>query len=83
MSDADVRVDSARAAGYNYALGFKGSKGSGLKEGLQSFNPYMKLNGTIPNKKIIIKNTLLGIEVFRNLKSQAPNSKKIPYFNIQ
>jgi len=36
--------------------------------------PYMKLNGTIANRKVH-RDTILGIEVFRNLKLQAPNSK--------
>jgi hypothetical protein len=46
-------------------------------------NPYMKLNGTIPNKKVIFRDTIPGVEDFRNLKFQAPNSNEILNFNIQ
>jgi hypothetical protein len=49
----------------------------GFKEGLQSFNPRIKLNGTILDRRVILRDNIPGIEDFRNLKSQAP------YFNIQ
>ena len=42
----------------------------------------MKLNGTIPNRKVIFRDTLPGIEEFRNLKFQALNSKEIPNVKI-
>jgi hypothetical protein len=45
--------------------------------------PRVKLNGTIPNRKVIFKDTIPVIEVFRNVKFQAPNSNEIPNFNIQ
>jgi hypothetical protein len=43
----------------------------------------MKRNGIIPNGKVILRDTIPGAEVFRNVKSQAPNSKEIPKFDIQ
>jgi hypothetical protein len=51
----------------------------------------MKLNGTVLNVMVILKDNIPGIENFRNLKSQAPRQKKggqanvneIPNFNIQ
>jgi hypothetical protein len=43
----------------------------------------MKLNGTVLNVMVILKDNIPGIENFRNLKSQAPNSNEIPNFNIQ
>jgi hypothetical protein len=43
----------------------------------------MKLNGTIPNRKVIFRDSIPGIEVFRNIKFQAPNSNEIPNVNIQ
>ncbi|MGD8721132.1 MAG: hypothetical protein PVG46_04970, partial [Desulfobacterales bacterium] len=63
----------------------------GFKEGLQSFNPRMKLNGTVLNRKVIFRDTIPGIEVFRNVKSLSPrqkkggqaNSNEIPNVNIQ
>ena len=45
--------------------------------------PYMKLDGTVLDRRVIFKDTIPGIEVFRNIKSQAPNSKEIPNVNIQ
>ena len=45
--------------------------------------PCMKLNSTIPNRKVIFRDTIPGIEVFRNFKFQAPNSNEIPNSNIQ
>jgi hypothetical protein len=58
-------------------------QGTVFKEGLQSYNPRMKLTGTIPNREVIFRETIPGIEVFRNLKSEAPNSKEIPNVNVQ
>jgi hypothetical protein len=43
----------------------------------------MKLNGTIPNRKVIFRDTIPGIEDFRNTKFRAPNSNEIPNVNIQ
>ena len=39
----------------------------------------MKLNRTIHNREAIFKDTIPGIEVFRNVKFQAPNSSIIQY----
>ena len=41
----------------------------------------MRLNGTIPNRKVIYKDSIPGIEDFRNVKFQAPNTKEIPNFS--
>jgi hypothetical protein len=42
-------------------------------EGLKSFlDPYMKLNGTIPDGEFIFRDTIPGIWIFRNVKIQAP-----------
>jgi hypothetical protein len=38
----------------------------------------VELNGAIPNGKVIYRDTIPGIEVFRNIKFQAPNSNEIP-----
>ena len=43
----------------------------------------MKRNGATPNRTVIFKDTNPCIEIFSNLKSQAPNSKEIPNVNIQ
>jgi hypothetical protein len=45
--------------------------------------PRMKLNGTIPNRKVIFRDTLPGLEEFRNLKFQVPISNEFPNVNIQ
>jgi hypothetical protein len=43
----------------------------------------MKLNGTVLNRREILRDNIPGIKDFRNLKSQAPNIKEIQNFNIQ
>ena len=43
----------------------------------------MKLNGTIPYRKVFFRDTFPGIADFTNIKFQAPNSNEIPNFNIQ
>ena len=45
--------------------------------------PRVKLNGTTPNREVIFRYAITGIEIFRNVKFQAPNSNKIPNVNIQ
>ena len=41
----------------------------------------MKLNGTLPNRKVIVRDTIPGIEIFRYLKFQATNSNEIQKFD--
>jgi hypothetical protein len=56
-----------------------------------SLASHMILNGTMPNRRVIFIDTIPGIEVFRNLKFQAPRQKnggqaksnEIPNVNIQ
>jgi hypothetical protein len=43
----------------------------------------MKLNGSVLYRRAIFRDNIPGIEVTRNLKSQAPNIKEIQNFNIQ
>jgi hypothetical protein len=51
----------------------------------------MKLNGTVLDRMVILRDNIPGIEDFRNLKSQAPRQKnggqanfnEIKNFNIQ
>ena len=43
----------------------------------------VKLNGTVLYRRVIFKDIIPGIEVFRNPKSQAPNFKETQNFNIQ
>jgi hypothetical protein len=38
----------------------------------------MKLNGSVLDKRAIFKDTISGVEDFRNLNFQAPNLKEIP-----
>jgi len=63
--------------------GFRPERGTSEPIGLQSFNPYMKLNGTVLNRGGIFKDNIPGIEDFRNLNIQAPNPKEISNSNIQ
>jgi hypothetical protein len=41
----------------------------------------MKLNGTVRNRRGILRDNIPDIEDFRNLKSQAPNFNEIPNVN--
>jgi len=41
------------------------------------------VQGFIPIRKVIFKDTIPAIGVFRNLNFQAPNAKEIPNANIQ
>ena len=43
----------------------------------------MKLNGTLPNRRVIFRDTIPGTEVFGIVNFKAPNSNEIPNFNIQ
>ena len=42
----------------------------------------MKVNGTMPNRKVIRRDAIPDIEVFRKLKCQAPNFNEIPIFFV-
>jgi hypothetical protein len=42
---------------------------------IYTVNPYMKLNGTVANKRGIHRDDIPGIEDVRNLKYQAPKYK--------
>jgi hypothetical protein len=43
----------------------------------------MKLNGTIPNREVIYRDTIPDIKIFRNVNFQAPNSDEIRPLGIQ
>jgi hypothetical protein len=62
----------AKDAGKNLLV-----QGSGVQSfGSSYFNPHIKLNGTIPNRKVIFRDTIPGIEVFINVKFQNQISRK-------
>jgi hypothetical protein len=41
----------------------------------------MKVNGTMPNRKVIFRDAIPDVGVFRKLKFQAPNFNEIPIFS--
>jgi hypothetical protein len=48
---------------------------SEFKDWSPFLNPYMKLNGVIPDGEVIFRDTILCIGIFKNVKIQAPKYK--------